>query len=388
MSADYPEFLEWLYSQNLDLSGATYAKQRTARNESLFSTSDFYSTNFWAFDHPATEVQFNNRPLQMAWAREHGMKVSYSEIENTNSRNTEVVAYLKRKLRRHRRLLAPIAQVIGLIPELHSELRDVLLAQIEEFQPDVIINQDIAHTDLSLLRRVKKKDMILVAQCNVDPPIGIDLSCYDFGISLIPWVVELFRSQGLKSVLHHLAFEPSVLEKLGPPPQKDVQVSFVGGLSSDHRQRISLLEAIAERHPLDLWLSNFRGLPANSSLRRHYRGSVWGKEMYHVLRRSKITLNSHIDASRGTAGNMRLYEATGVGTFLLTDDLPNLPTLFEPGRQVGTYSSVQDCLDKLTFYLENANLREDIAREGQQKTLTHHTYNRRVAELLHLFEAA
>ncbi len=50
--------------------------------------------------------------------------------------------------------------------------------------------------------------------------------------------------------------------------------------------------------------------------------------MYQVLRRSRITLNSHIDLAGREAGNMRLFEATGVGAFLLTDFKDNLHTLF------------------------------------------------------------
>jgi spore maturation protein CgeB len=49
--------------------------------------------------------------------------------------------------------------------------------------------------------------------------------------------------------------------------------------------------------------------------------------MYQALRRSLITLGRE-------AGNARLFEATGVGTFLLTDFKDNLQTSFEPSREV------------------------------------------------------
>jgi hypothetical protein len=46
--------------------------------------------------------------------------------------------------------------------------------------------------------------------------------------------------------------------------------------------------------------------------------------MYQALRRLLITLNSHINMVGREAGNARLFEATGVGTFLLTDFKDNL----------------------------------------------------------------
>ena len=60
--------------------------------------------------------------------------------------------------------------------------------------------------------------------------------------------------------------------------------------------------------------------------------------MYRVLARSKIALNRHIDVAEDHANNMRLYEATGVGTFLITDAKRNLSELFEPGEEVVTYA--------------------------------------------------
>ena len=87
-----------------------------------------------------------------------------------------------------------------------------------------------------------------------------------------------------------------------------------------------------------------RRLPAASPLHRCFQGEVWGADMYQALRRSKITLNSHIDMAGREAGNMRLFEATGVGAFLLTDFKDNLHTLFAPDREVAVWRSIDDCL--------------------------------------------
>ena len=156
----------------------------------------------------------------------------------------------------------------------------------------------------------------------------------------------------------------------------------MGGLSSNHTQRIELLEAVARELPIQLYLSSFKGIPASSPLHAHMRGEAWGQDMYDILRRSKITLNSHVDAAGGVAANMRLYEATGIGTFLLTDNLHGLSNLFRPGVHVGAYDSPADCVAKIKYYLANDRERETIALTGQQRTLHHHTYRLRMEELL------
>ncbi len=109
--------------------------------------------------------------------------------------------------------------------------------------------------------------------------------------------------------------------------------------------------------------------------------------MYQVLRRSRITLNSHIDLAGREAGNMRLFEATGAGTFLLTDHKDNLDTLFELNREVVAWRSIDDCLRAIDHYLRDDRTRAAIARAGQAKTLAQHTYRYRAAEILGFVDA-
>jgi spore maturation protein CgeB len=104
--------------------------------------------------------------------------------------------------------------------------------------------------------------------------------------------------------------------------------------------------------------------------------------MYQVLRRSRITLNSHIDLAGKEAGNMRLFEATGVGAFLLTDFKDNLDTLFAPNREVATWRNIDDCLATIGRYIGNDDGRAEIARAGNARTMAQHTYRHRTREIL------
>ena len=109
--------------------------------------------------------------------------------------------------------------------------------------------------------------------------------------------------------------------------------------------------------------------------------SLWGYDMYRQLRRSKIALNIHIDMAEQYAANMRLYEATGVGTLLLTDWKTNLHELFEIGKEVVAYRSTEECVELVQHYLAHDAEREAIAKAGQQRTLSEHSYYHRMQEL-------
>jgi hypothetical protein len=285
-------------------------------------------------------------------------------------------------------MLRPLARKLGFSPRLDEQATEILLAQVEDYRPDLIINQDIFHIDTQLMRRIKRiGNPILVGQVGIEPPRGEDFSPYDLMLSQLPRIVASLRALGVAANLNHLAFEPGILDALPARPDPDIEVSFVGMVSVDHRKRIALLEAVARRFDLKFWGARPDTLPLSSPLHRCYQGELWGTEMYQVLRRSRITLNSHIDLAGREAGNMRLFEATGAGAFLLTDFKDNLDTLFAPDREVAAWRSIDDCIETINRYLADEAGRTTIARAGQAGTLARHTYRHRVSEILEMVRA-
>jgi spore maturation protein CgeB len=386
LNADYPRFLTWFYRRRPGLENAPYETQMAARNASLFGVADFYSRNLTALGHRAAEIHVNNPWLQSAWAREHGMAFDAPAPPGGTARR-ELPRWLQRAAKPLKPMLRPLARKVGLSPKLDAKAETILLAQIEEFRPELIINQDIFYVDTALMRRIRNiGNPVLVGQVGIEPSRGEDWSVYDLMISQLPTTVRSFRALGVRADVCHLAFEPAILDVLPEAPAVDIDVSFVGTVSIDHQQRIALLEAVAERYDLKLWGNRPQALPASSPLHRCFQDEVWGADMYQVLRRSRITLNSHIDLAGREAGNMRLFEATGVGAFLLTDFKDNLDTLFAPNREVAVWRSIEDCLDVIGRMIGDDNGRAAIARAGHARTIAQHTYRHRAAEILGFVE--
>src|SRR6266567_3691202 len=138
LNADYPRFLAWFYRRQAGLQSTAYATQMAARNASLFGVADFYSTNFAALGHTAAEIHVNNPWLQSAWAREHGMVVATSEPVAEIASAT-LPAWLQRAITPLKPLLRPLARKVGLSPRLDPQAEKILLGQIEEFRPDLIL---------------------------------------------------------------------------------------------------------------------------------------------------------------------------------------------------------------------------------------------------------
>src|SRR5262249_9046480 len=100
----------------------------------------------------------------------------------------------------------------------------------------------------------------------------------------------------------------------------------------------------------------WRTIPAPAAgalLRGRLRPAVYGLEMFRTLRDAEVTLNIHADTSPRYASNMRLFEATGVGSCLLTDSRENLGELFDPETEIVTYRSAGECLEKIDWLLSH-----------------------------------
>jgi spore maturation protein CgeB len=103
--------------------------------------------------------------------------------------------------------------------------------------------------------------------------------------------------------------------------------------------------------------------------------------MYEVLFRSRATLNRHISISGEYANNMRLFEATGAGALLITDQKRNLSQYFNIGEEVLSYSTTDEAADIARWAESNPDKAAQIAAQGQRRTLNEHTYDKCMEKL-------
>jgi spore maturation protein CgeB len=382
INTDYRPFLRGLYDESPGLALAPYEQQLRVRNESLFGVADFYSGNFIVHGHEAWEVHANNGPLQTAWMAAHGLGEPWHPSKPRLGR-------LRRLIRLVGERLSPPSPrpswtLESVIEGGGADLEKTLITQIHEFRPDIILNQAVSEVGGQLLHEFRQHVRLIVGQIASPLPEAGDYSAYDLMISSLPNYVGYFQENGVPAELNRLAFEPRVLDVIRPLA-RDIPVSFVGSVTPDHRSRFDLLEYLAVSSQIAIW-GRVDEVPAPSPIRRQHRGTAWGTAMYRVLARSKITINQHIDIAEGFANNMRLFEATGMGTLLITDWKHNIVDMFEPGKEVICYHSASECVDLIHYYLTHEDERARIAEAGQQRTLRDHTYRKRTAELSVIFQ--
>jgi hypothetical protein len=255
--------------------------------------------------------------------------------------------------------------------------------QIKSFSPDVVYCQDINFFPEESLRELRNHAGLIVGQIASPLPPTSFLKNYDLILTSFPHFVSRLRQMGINSEYFRIGFEPKILDQVGSV-EKNIDVSFVGGLGSKHSKSIELLEYLAEHTPIKFFGYGVSKLSKYSPIRSRHYGERWGIEMYKSLASSLITVNRHINVAENYANNMRLYEATGVGALLVTDAKDNLGDLFEVGKEVVAYSDKYEAAELINYYLAHPLEAKVIAKSGSRRTLSEHTYQNRMFELKNL----
>lgn len=359
----YAAFLARFYARNEGLAGADYQTQLQSLLDACFGTSDFYSRHLNALGWEAQDLVVNCVQLQRAWARAH--KVPLSDLALRVP---------------HRLFRVPL---IGKFLSSLPGLMDVALAQIRAAKPDVLYCQDLSFFPGEVLRDLKRDVRLIVGQIACPLPPDAFLKGYDLILTSFPHFVGRLRALGVASEYFRIGFDERVLSLLGTV-DKDINFSFVGGISRHHGGSTPLLEYLTAQTDMRIFGYGADSLEASSPIRQRHGGEVWGMDMYRALARSRVTLNRHINVAENNANNMRLYEATGVGAMLLTDQKDNLQELFDVGRELVAYSSKEEAAELAKYYESHPQEAAQIAKAGQARTLREHTYAHRMPELVEI----
>jgi spore maturation protein CgeB len=364
-SSFYSSVINGLYTKYPELKHASYDKQYRTVMDQCFGFADFWKTNLENLGNfEVEEIVINNPHMQKRWAREHHIRYN----------------------------------------PFHWEL-DILKYQIQEFKPDIFFSHDYKYISpqfrLTIKKNVSSIKQIIgwdgFGENNKEKFAGCDiiLSCIDYAL-------DYYKSHGFKTYLFPFGFETSILNRIKKRRPK-YDISFVGSLfltNNIHLSRLKMLNKLSQSFPLDIWIARlpffhstyqaidlirngkWQELLMWNKLMKQNKGNAFGLNMFQILADSKITLNMHGDIVKKEAANMRLFEATGVGTCLVTDYKPNLKNYFDIDREIVTYKSLDECKEKIRWLLDHEKERKAIALAGQRKTLQYYSYERRFKEFL------
>lgn len=353
----YPEFLNTVECKMKKEGITDYLKIKEGIFNHKFGTSDYYSKNLRLVGVEAEDIIINSKLLQKAWSRKNNwlLYLSVLILENTP------------KIRNYFNLVGnPL----------------ILLEQIKQLKPDIIYVQCIGTLPPMVTKKIKKHCKLLIGQIAAKLPPDRFFANYDLILSSLPNIVEKIQTLGIKSEYFPIGFEETILDNIRGLGSRQYEVTHIGGYGPIHQDRNDILEYAAEKLKIDFWGYGISNLKKDSPILKNFHGEAWGLDMYKILANSKITLTGHIKEVAGKyANNMTLFEATGCGALLITDHKSNLHELFEIGKEIVTYKTPEEMVEKIQYYLSYEDERKKIAMAGQARTLKDHTYKRRMKQL-------
>ncbi len=392
----YKSYWERFYLQDSLLANKSYQVQKEALDYDAFGWADFWSSALTSLGYEVMEVSANVEPLQKQWSLENNVDFNSSKW-----------------------------------------LWNTTFEQVKKFQPTIVFMDDYSTFTsqwINELRQACPAICLVICWCGAPFDDSNIFAAHDMVISCIPELVRQFREMGHRSEHMNHAFDPRLLSRLDTLTKPDLDCTFIGQIvraNQYHLRREQILEELVSLVPLQVYspsaefILTWKDLlklaarsslydigqalmsigiprsqlaklpklgkivslqsrpvnPVNKRLQPFMKPAVFGLEMFQTLRNSKLTLNCHIDISPHSASNMRLFEATGTGTCLVTDWKENIQELFEPDREVVTYKTAEECAEKVKWLLEHPQEREAIAKAGQARTLRDHTFTQRAIQL-------
>lgn len=366
-------FIDTLYPGPLDRMGFFQTPNPNHQYNSLleelesqnFGSGAMYRPGLESLGHTVQVVFANAQKLQLAW---HRKTMGNSKFSATW---------------RYWQLISRIP-IIGQLIHSRSQKIHILLGQIRASRPDVVFCLNINFLNNRLVKKIKSSGAVVVGQIASPLPPTNFYKSYDHIFSAHPGQVEHFKKNRVSSSWLPLAFDAAQREPYEQTvwPERTRDVTFVGTFGRHQRNTGPLMKAISKEIPtLQIFtLSKLKQLK-RFGLVSFFKGRAWGPEMYKILAESKIVINRHGPVADGYSVNFRMFEATGMGALLVTEQGKNTSDLFEPGKEVLTYTSVADAVQVVKTALADFDKYSSIASAGQQRTLTEHTYNQRAAQI-------
>ncbi|MFN3480137.1 MAG: glycosyltransferase [Thermodesulfovibrionales bacterium] len=272
---------------------------------------------------------------------------------------------------------------------------EAVLKAVEEFNPDCIIFEigfKPSILGLSMLRkRVKKIAAWWTMTANWINIEGSESDYYDNFFFFTEKFVSMARNMGFNAYYLPHAVNDYVFKKINltdvEREKLKCDVTFVGAWQRPRQMAIDAISKIK----IDLRIYGPKWIKRNL-IRPFVLKRVKGRWLHEnkVVKQyaaSKIVLNINSWFTKKAFGiNQRIFDVPACGAFLLTDYVEEIEKFFKPGVEIETYSSIEELVDKIGFYLKHDDIREKIARRGYEKAMRLPTWKDRAREIARYLE--
>lgn len=274
------------------------------------------------------------------------------------------------------------------LPDWEERLRKLVLS----WRPDFALADGVSISTVArkLFSLLKSRNIPLVYWAIDDPPDFANMSlplAKGANLTLTPAeeCLSRYRKHRIDARFFHFACNPSFHHTTAPSERYASDFLLVGNYYTSYPQRkigleILLTPLLASEYTLQIygdkhWLRNSDHYQLPEGVYKDYLPYT---ELPTAYSSAKIVLgiNSVIDSP--TMMSMRIFEALGCGAFCLTHYSPALERYFRNHVHLVWSRNPDETLELARYYLGREDLRQKIARQGQEEVYRLHTYTHRI----------
>jgi len=188
----------------------------------------------------------------------------------------------------------------------------------------------------------------------------------DYCVTNVPERVPQYEGLGGRCVLMTVeGHNEGVWQRLLHVP-KQFDVSFVGAVYASRGDRLRALRELG----ISVSVVDTREEPSRVN-------KLSLTDLVRVVNESRINLNFTLDGYTPPLGirqiKGRIFEIAMAGGFVLTEYAPELERYFEIGWEVVYFDSITEAAEKIRYYLQHADEREEIAAHGYERAQRDYT---------------
>ena len=244
---------------------------------------------------------------------------------------------------------------------LHTGKRgdEALLERIAELKPDytvlIIYKQPSQDPTVVSLETIKQLPNLITIWGDLEADEQIEL----FG-QLKPYCKRMFGTanktivENLGATYMHVPKDPRIFNN--PNKERDIDVVFSGSFGYGREERTAVLQYLLD--------NGVKLVCGGSEGGDHFTTEEYADR----YKRAKIAI-SFSQARGKNVVNARPFEIMNCGAFLLEQKSPELAKLYREGLEYDVWTSKEDLLEKINYYLENVGARDFIARAGYERTI-------------------
>ncbi len=183
----------------------------------------------------------------------------------------------------------------------------------------------------------------------------------DYCITHVPERVPQYESLGARCILMVVEGHNEGIWQRLAHISKQFDVSFVGAVYPERRDYLCALKEL--------------GISVQVFDNKGGRNKLMLSDVVRVVNQSRINLNFTLGrvSLRTKQLKGRMFEVAMCGGFLLTEYAPELERYFEIGREVVCFDSAAEAAEKVRYYLQHPDEREQIAARGYERAQRDYT---------------